>query len=318
MIEIKHRFTGAVLFKSETAETVRAALLEGIGARANLAHANLSDAYLADADLAGANLAGANLAHAYLAGADLARANLADADLAGADLARANLADADLAGAYLAGAYLAGAYLAGADLAGANLAGANLAGAYLADADLADADLAGANLADADLADADLARANLADADLAGAYLARAYLARARNLDPSVERTDPPTPYVRAVVHDYASRAKRYREHHPEVPVVENLDARILESVTTGGGELDMGNWHACDTTHCRGGWAIHHAGKAGYELQNKVGVERAARMIYLASTGRAPHFYATNERALEDIKRCAGEEALRNGEGAK
>ncbi len=266
MIEIKHRFTGLVLFRSETAETVRAALLQGVEARANLAGADLAGAYLAGAYLAGANLAGANLV--------------------GADLAGANLAGADLAGAYLAGANLAGAYLAGADLADAYLAGADLADAYLADANLAGAYLAGA--------------------DLAGAYL-----------DPAVERVDPPTPYVRgAVVHDYASRAKRYREHHPEVPVVENLDQKILESVTTGGGSLEMKDWHTCETTHCRGGWAIHLAGEPGYALQGKLGVERAARAIYLASTGRAPHFYATNERALEDIRRCAAPAALDNALG--
>jgi hypothetical protein len=34
-----------------------------------------------------------------------------------------------------------------------------------------------------------------------------------------------------------------------------------------------------------------------------------AGRMIYLASTGRSPHFYATNARALEDIRRCAAED---------
>jgi hypothetical protein len=113
-IEIKHRFTDAVLFSSKTAKTVREALIEAIAARANLAGANLAGAYLARADLADAYLAGANLAGAYLARAYLARAYLADAYLAGAYLAGANLA----------GAYLARAYLAGANLAGANLAGA--------------------------------------------------------------------------------------------------------------------------------------------------------------------------------------------------
>lgn len=49
-------------------------------------------------------------------------------------------------------------------------------------------------------------------------------------------------------------------------------------------------------------------AGKAGYELEEKLGPHRAGAMIYRASTGRVPHFYATTERALEDIKRCAAE----------
>ena len=97
-IEIKNRWTGAVLYATELPDgsdfAMRTAVERAARERANLAGANLADAYLA-----GANLADANLADAYLAGA-----NLADAYLAGANLAGANLADAYLAGAYLAGA----------------------------------------------------------------------------------------------------------------------------------------------------------------------------------------------------------------------
>ena len=141
--EIKHRWTGAVLFTAELGAEYEAKS-DGVtlGAAIKLA-------FRARANLAGANLTGANLT-----GADLARAYLADAYLAGANLARAYLADAYLAGADLAGANLAGAYLAGADLAGANLTGANLARANLAGADLARANLAGADLEGADLAGA--------------------------------------------------------------------------------------------------------------------------------------------------------------------
>jgi hypothetical protein len=278
MIEIKNRFTGALIYKSETAETIRAAVVEAISARANLAGANLAGANLADANLAGANLADANLAGANLAGANLAGANLADAYLADA-----YLADANLAGAYLADAYLADAYLAGANLAGANLADANLAGAYLADA----------------------------------------YLARARSLPAGFEAKDPPEPYIyRGGVTSPEGRVERmrlFRERNPDVPVVENLDRKILDAITTGGGELNMGAWHTCETTHCRAGWAIHLAGPAGYALQEKLGgedrggAERAGRAIYRASTGRVPHFFADNESALEDIKRCAEEQATEN-----
>jgi Pentapeptide repeats (8 copies) len=224
-----------------------------------------------------------------------------------ADLAGANLAGAYLAGADLAGANLAGAYLAGADLAGADLADADLAGADLADADLAGADLAGANLAGAYLADA-----NLAGANLAGAYLADAYLADARNVPAGTEVTDPPEPYVRnPPTATLAARAERYRQRHPEVPVVEALDRRILDAVTVGGGTLDMGSWHSetCQTTHCRAGWAITLAGEAGAALEKQHGPQRAGAMIYRASTGRAPFFFARTDDALEDIKRCAAEQ---------
>jgi len=74
---------------------------------------------------------------------------------------------------------------------------------------------------------------------------------------------------------------------------------------------LEMGAWHTCDTMHCRAGLAIHLAGPAGYALEEKLGsAEHAGRAIYRASTGRSPYFFATNKRALEDIRRCAAEDA--------
>ncbi len=144
-------------------------------------------------------------------------------------------------------------------------------------------------------------RANLADA-----YLARANLADARLIPEGIEKKDPPEPYVRGRNIDYEPHAQKYRERHPDVPVVEGLDGKILNAVTAGGGKLDMGGWHTCQTTHCRAGWAIHLAGEAGYKLEAEVGPQRAGTMIYRASTGRVPHFFATTERALEDIKACA------------
>ena len=187
----------------------------------------------------------------------------------------------------------------GANLADAYLAGANLAGAYLAGANLADANLADAYLADANLADANLAGANLAGANLAGAYLAGA---KGLNFAPP---PDPPTPYVRDTSKNYQKRAERFRKRHPEVPVVENLDAKILAAIDAGG-SLDMGAWHTCQTTHCRAGWAIVLAGEKGKELEKKVGPHRAGMLIYGCSTGNVPYFYANNEDALADIRACA------------
>jgi uncharacterized protein YjbI with pentapeptide repeats len=309
------------------ADLARAYLADAYLARADLARADLAGAYLARADLAGAylagaDLAGADLAGAYLAGAYLAGAYLAGAYLADAYLARADLARADLAGAYLARAYLADAYLADANLADAYLAGANLADAYLADADLADAYLAGANLADADLADAYLAGAyladayladaNLADAYLAGANLADAYLAGAKNVpetngSESVQTREPePTDRLER----QRLRAERFRARNPDVPVIPDLDARILGILESGKGQLRMSAWHTCETTHCRAGWAITLAGKAGKKLEEKYDSHRAGRMIYQASTGRVPHFFASDSRALEDIRQCAAEQS--------
>ena len=103
----------------------------------------------------------------------------------------------------------------------------------------------------------------------------------------------------------------RYRELHPEVPIVEHLDARILAAVNTAGNALDMSSWHSCETTHCRAGWAIHLAGKRGYELEKALGSQGAGAAIYRASTGRVPHFFASNARALDDLRDCAAGDPL-------
>jgi Pentapeptide repeats (8 copies) len=240
-----------------------------------------------------------------------------------ADGARADLSGADLRDAYLSGAYLSGADLSSADLSGADLRGADLRGAYLSDAylrgaDLRDAYLSGADLSSADLSGAYLSGVDLRDADLRGAYLRDAYLCGAHNVPESLkDHVDPMVPYVRKssdeTRHD---RMMRYREAHPDVPVIPDLDARILACVEAGALRLEMSVWHGeggwCGTTHCRAGASIHIAGEAGWALEQKYGVERAARMIYRASTGRVPHFFASNERALADIRACAAEQSAK------
>jgi hypothetical protein len=273
MFQIKNRFTAAVQFECNmTAEVAGQSYHRQLG----FAVKKAVEAY-----------------------ADLAGANLADVDLAGANLADVDLVGADLAGAHLAGADLVGANLAYADLVGADLVDANLAGA-----DLGGANLAGANLVDADLGGADLAGANLADVDLAGADLVDA-----RNVPASVQATSPAEPYVRmADAKTRAERMQRFRERNPEVPVIEALDAKILAAVTSWG-HLDMSSWHKCKTTHCRAGWAITLAGEAGKALEEKHGPQRAGTMIYRASTGHVPYFFASTEVAMTDIKRCAEQE---------
>ncbi len=98
--EIKHRWSGSVLFECEALSlrlAVEAAVEKG---------ADLEGADLEGADLKGADLKGAYLEGAYLEGADLKGANLRDAYLEGAYLEGANLEGANLKGAYLKGAYL--------------------------------------------------------------------------------------------------------------------------------------------------------------------------------------------------------------------
>ena len=107
-IQIKHRYTGAVLFTGESGMAMRQTLEKATAARADLRGANLY----------GADLRGANLGGADLYGADLRGANLRGANLYGADLRGANLGGADLGGANLGGANLRGANLGGKKLAG--------------------------------------------------------------------------------------------------------------------------------------------------------------------------------------------------------
>ena len=99
-IEIKHRFTGDVLFSFEC-ESIKECVIEAVKTEANLTRANLTGADLTRADLTEANLTGADLTRANLAGADLT-----GADLAGADLTEANLTEANLTGANLTRANL--------------------------------------------------------------------------------------------------------------------------------------------------------------------------------------------------------------------
>jgi hypothetical protein len=100
-----------------------------------------------------------------------------------------------------------------------------------------------------------------------------------------------------------------------EVPVVEHIDKKLLDAVGDGS-KLEMCAWHQdCGTTHCRGGWYVTFGGAAGKKLEQALGPERAARMIYEASTGRsAPDFHASNETALADIRARAQATAETSG----
>jgi hypothetical protein len=276
-VEIKHRFSGQMLWSGEAA-SLGEAVIAAVRGGASLDGASLVGASLVDASLDGAILARANLDGANLDGANLVDANLVDASLDGANLARASLARANLARAILVDASLDGA-----SLDGANLDSANLARASLVDTSLDRANLDGANLVDA----------NLTRASLDGASLAKLEQARLRRSRMS-----------------RAERAADFRRRFPDIPYVERLDSKILEIVESERGALNMLDVHTCETTHCRAGWAIHLAGPRGYELQKKLGWLAAGRLIYRASVGHAPDFFADNGPALEDLRKCASKEA--------
>ncbi len=73
-----------------------------------------------------------------------------------------------------------------------------------------------------------------------------------------------------------------------------------------------MGDWHTCNTTHCRAGWVVHLAGKEGYQLEEETDTCFAAMQIYKKSSPikvSLVRFYERNELAMKDIERCAEEE---------
>ena len=78
----------------------------------------------------------------------------------------------------------------------------------------------------------------------------------------------------------------------------------------TQPGALNMGDWHTCENTHCRGGWVISLAGKEGKALEQFFDPLLAAMKIYDASCPgykiNPARFFDSNEEALEDMRKLA------------
>ena len=135
--------------------------------------------------------------------------------------------------------------------------------------------LSEANLRRADLSEANLRRAILSGADLSGADLSGADLREA---------------------------------DLPDVPKIPEIHKRVYEAASAPGA-LDMTEWHTCDATHCRAGWVTTLAGEAGRRLEQEIGTNAAAALIYYASDPtmeKVPNWYADNKEALEDMRRLA------------
>lgn len=103
----------------------------------------------------------------------------------------------------------------------------------------------------------------------------------------------------------YADRHREEEGQALEVPVVHNLDRRILRQIDRGCG-LEMVRWHTCRTTHCLAGWAIALAGQPGHDLELAIGPEHAGALIWEASTGECPCFFDDNDPALNGLARRA------------
>jgi len=177
-----------------------------------------------------------------------------------------------LRGADLSQADWSGEDLSGPNLSGADLRDANLSGAVLIRANLRGANLSGANLSGADLTVTSLRYADLSGANLSGANLIGANLIGANLIG-----------------------AKGIGQKEEEVAFAKQL----YEDIVSGEKELDMSDWHTCGTTHCLAGWAF----------PNKENPGQAASLKYPTL---AKYFYASNEEALDALRRVGnGEESV-------
>ena len=102
-------------------------------------------------------------------------------------------------------------------------------------------------------------------------------------------------------------RPNKKKDLSASAPVVENIDAAILAAVEAGG-RLEMSDWHTCETTHCRAGWAITLAGLPGKILEERYGPGVAGALIYASSRPgrRVPNFVTSNDEAMADLRACA------------
>ena len=202
------------------------------------------------------------------------------------------LSYSDLSGSDLSYSKLRGSDLRGSDLRGSNLSCSNLRGSDLRDSDLRDSDLSDSDLRYSDLSGSDLSGSDLSYSDLRGSNLSGSDL-RGSNLSDS----------------DLSGSNLRGVVGLPDAVSVPSLHRRILDAIDNGG-TLNMVSWHTCATTHCRAGWAVSLAGPAGEELESRLGPSLAGALIHLASCpqldGQVPDFLASDEDAMEDIKRLA------------
>jgi len=113
VIEILHRYTKAVIYKSEIAKTVARAVCEAVKAKSDLRYS----------DLSGSNLSGSNLS-----GSDLSGSNLSGSNLSGSNMRGSDVGDSNLSGSTLRCSALSGSGRGGYDVNDSNLRGSNLRG----------------------------------------------------------------------------------------------------------------------------------------------------------------------------------------------
>jgi hypothetical protein len=117
--QIKHRYTGNVLFECELPDDTPS----GLVVRHALEKAVFSGSDLSYSDLRGSDLSYSNLSYSDLRGSDLSYSNLSYSDLRGSDLSYSNLSGSDLSGSNLSYSNLSYSNLSGSNLSGKKLIG---------------------------------------------------------------------------------------------------------------------------------------------------------------------------------------------------
>jgi uncharacterized protein YjbI with pentapeptide repeats len=105
--EIKHRFTGAVLFSLEC-DSLKLCVQAAVKAKADLRDSDLRGSNLRDSDLRGSNLRDSDLSYSDLRGSNLRDSDLRGSDLSYSDLSYSDLRDSDLSYSDLRGSDLRG------------------------------------------------------------------------------------------------------------------------------------------------------------------------------------------------------------------
>ena len=106
---------------------------------------------------------------------------------------------------------------------------------------------------------------------------------------------------------------KKNTKEDLKIPVIKKVHTKILQAVSLPDA-LEMGSWHTCDTTHCRAGWIVILAGKAGKELEEKTSTLFAAMCIVNKSSDipiPLQEYFKDNHNAMTDIRQCADFEAM-------
>ena len=93
----------------------------------------------------------------------------------------------------------------------------------------------------------------------------------------------------------------------PRTAAQRSMLKRVAEAVQAPGNRLEMGRWHACETTHCIAGWAAYLAGVERGEAPSTAGYR-------LLGAEAATHFYDSDAAAmawlLEAVARDEAEDA--------